>query len=192
MFDVVAACQSVDLGAGFGKPRQQKRQIVEPFGDDMDDAGFLLHAPGHRDIARAEHDRPEALEGFRPDDDIGERGLVLDRQKDDAVGRARPLAHGDEAGDANPLAGCGLAQHFVADDAATGKILPQEARRMRAQRQFEESVVVDDFLSERHRRQRDLGLFEYWQIGIRGSRNCLPPPLWGRGGEGGICLTLRV
>jgi hypothetical protein len=97
----------------------------------MDHAAFLLHAAGHRDIARAEHDRAEAREGLRPDDDIGERGLVLDREKNHAVGRARPLAHGDEAGNRDPLAGRDFAQRRVAHDAAGGKISAQEARRMR-------------------------------------------------------------
>src|SRR6266567_1371139 len=171
VFDMVAARQPLDLGAGFGKPPQQEGQILEPFRDNVDDAGFLLHAPGRRDIARAEHDRPEALEGFRPDDDIGERGLVLDREKNDAVGRARPLAHGDEAGHANPLAGRGLAQRLVAQDAAAGKILAQEARRMRAQRQFQISIIVDDLLAERHRREtyvRLAGFTSPWRGEVAG------------------------
>jgi hypothetical protein len=166
MFDMVATRERLDLAAGFGKPRQQESQILEPFGDDMDDAGFLLHASGRRNIAGAEHDRSEALEGFRPDDDIGERGLVLDREKNDAVGRAWPLAHGDEAGHGNPFAGRAAAQRVVGNDAAAGEIVAQEACRMRAQRQFQESVVVDDLLAERHRRQNYIGLPENVRIGL--------------------------
>ena len=61
-------------------------------GDDVDDAALVLHPAGDGDEAGAEHDRPEALEHLRPDDDVGDVGLVLDRHEDDAARRARPLA----------------------------------------------------------------------------------------------------
>jgi len=68
-----------------------------------------------------------------------------------------PLADGDEAGDAHAgTEGLG-AQRRIIDDAPRGKLGAQERRRVRAQRQSEEPVVVDHLLAERHRRQRDLG-----------------------------------
>src|SRR3954468_6385698 len=45
------------------------------------------------------------------------------------------------------------AQLLVADDAAAQELGAQERRRMRAQREVEETVVVDDFLAERHGRE---------------------------------------
>ncbi len=93
-------------------------------------------SPVDRDIARAQHDRPEALERLRPDDDVGDRGLVLDGHEDDALRGARPLADGDEAGDGDARAGTLRAQLLVADDAAAGEVGAQERGRMRAQRQL--------------------------------------------------------
>ena len=57
-----------------------------------------LHAAADRHIARAEHDGPHALEHFRPHDDVGDRAFVLDGHEHHALGRARPLPAGDQAG----------------------------------------------------------------------------------------------
>ena len=46
----------------------------------------LCTLPVTRDQAGAEHDRAEALEDLRPDDDVGDVGLVLQRHEDDAAG----------------------------------------------------------------------------------------------------------
>ena len=80
------------------QPGEQESEVVQPVGDDVDDAAFLLHAPAHADIARAHHDRPEAFEDRRPHDDVGDAGLVLDRHEDHAVRRTRPLPHRHEPG----------------------------------------------------------------------------------------------
>ena len=50
-----------------------------------------------------------------------------------------------------------IAQFCVADDAAPGEIGAQERRRVRAQRQFEEAVVVHDLFARRHGRQLHVG-----------------------------------
>ncbi len=46
----------------------------------------------------------KALERLRPDDDVGDARLVLERHEDDALGGAGPLAHQHEAGDGDALA----------------------------------------------------------------------------------------
>ena len=51
------------------------------------------------------------------------------------------------------------AQRLVLHDAAGVEIGAQELRRMRAQRQMQETVVVDDLFADRHGRQTDVGLF---------------------------------
>src|SRR5271165_7233121 len=116
----------------------------------MDDAGFLLQLAGDGDIARTQDDGAKALEGSWPDDDVGDRGLVLDGHEDDAACGARPLADGDEAGDGDALARAGPAQVLVANDAAPDEISAQEGGRVRAQREREKAVVVHDFFTERH------------------------------------------
>ena len=92
----------------------------------MDDAGFLLQLPAHGDITRTHDDGTKALERLWPDDDVGDRGLVFDGHEDDAVGRARLLANGDEPGNADPRRGRQQAQLLVADDAASSEIGAQE------------------------------------------------------------------
>ena len=72
-------------------------QILHALGDDMDDAGLVLQLAGHRDEARADDDRAQPLERLRPDDDVGDARLVLERHEDDALGGARALAHQHEA-----------------------------------------------------------------------------------------------
>src|SRR3712207_7096685 len=45
--------------------------------------------------------RSIGLEDVRPDDEVGDPGLVLDGDEDDAAGAARALAHQRQAGDAH-------------------------------------------------------------------------------------------
>ena len=82
-----------------GEDGEHRGQVLEPVGDDVDDAALALHLAGDGDEAGAEHDGAERLEHLRPDDDVGDVGLVLDGHEDDAARRARPLADDDEAGD---------------------------------------------------------------------------------------------
>ena len=93
---LVAACQTVDLGAVLGQPCQKRRKIIELLGNDMDDAAFLLYTADHRDIARAQDHRTQTFEYFRPYDHIGDRGFVFDGHEHDPVGRARSLPASDQ------------------------------------------------------------------------------------------------
>ena len=70
---LVAAGKSVNAGAVLGEAAEQDGEILDLFGDDVDDPAFLLHFAAHRHIAGAEHDRAQTLEHFRPDDDIMSR-----------------------------------------------------------------------------------------------------------------------
>ena len=60
------------------------------------------------------------LEHLRPDDEIGDAGLVLDGDEHDALGRARPLADQHEAGGLEPAAVAGLHRLGAGDDAPCG------------------------------------------------------------------------
>ena len=70
------------------------------------------------------------------------------------------------------------AQRLVAQDAAGVEIGAQELRRMRAQRQAQEAVVVDHFLAQRHGRKRHVGLARCFP------HLALTPPPRGRVGVG--------
>src|SRR5258708_16195980 len=65
----------------------------------MDDAFLALQAPPAIEQGGAERGPAEAFERRGPDDQIGDAGLVLDRDEDDAVGAARALPDQHEAGD---------------------------------------------------------------------------------------------
>src|SRR4051794_33390153 len=75
---------------------EARREIDEALGDDVDDEPLALQPAAALDEGRAENGAAEALEDRRPDDEIGDPGLVLDRHEDDAARRPRPLADEDE------------------------------------------------------------------------------------------------
>src|SRR5437764_7136111 len=67
----------------------------------MDDAFLALQAAAAIEQGRAERGTAEAFERRGPDDQIGDAGLVLERDKDNAVGAARALPDQDEPGNRN-------------------------------------------------------------------------------------------
>ncbi len=124
----------------------------------MDDAGFVLQLAGRDDEAGADDDRAQTLEGLRPDDEIGDSRLVLQRHEDHPLRRARPLAHQHQPGDGDAVAGLQRRQRLGAPDAARVEAGAHEGDRMRFQRQRQAAVVLDHMGAERHRRQLGVGL----------------------------------
>ena len=121
-----------------------------------------LHGAAHRQEARRHHRAAVLREDFRPDDDVGDVGLVLERHEDDAVGGARLLADEHEPGDGDHLV---LAQAFVAQlriapRAKAREAVAEEADGVRLERQAGRQIILRHVLAECHRRQRDLGLGE--------------------------------
>src|SRR6478609_7369250 len=102
--DFIAARQAINVRAVFRQPRQKMRQVLKLIGDDMDDAAFLLHNADNGHITRAEDDRPQAFEHFRPYDHVGDRCFVFDRHEYDAIGRTGSLPACDKPRNARPHA----------------------------------------------------------------------------------------
>src|SRR6202163_1031216 len=100
-------------------------------------AALALRAAGHGGEPGAEHDRAKPLEDLRPDDRIGNVGLVLQRHEDDAARRARSLADEDQPGDGDAAAVLYGAEGLAPDDCLRGEPVAQERDRMRLQRQAE-------------------------------------------------------
>ena len=100
----------------------------------MDDAGFALQLAGRDDEARADDDRAQTLEGLRPDDEIGDARLVLQRHEDHALRGAGPLAHQHQPGDGDAVAGLQRRQRLGALDAARVEAGAHEGDRMGFQR----------------------------------------------------------
>src|SRR5437868_12033031 len=65
----------------------------------MDDAFLALQAAAAIEEGRAERGAAEAFERRGPDNQIGDAGLVFEREKDNAVGAARALPDQHEPGD---------------------------------------------------------------------------------------------
>ena len=123
----------------------------------MDDVRFRLQLAADANEFRAHDDRPEALEHPRPDNDVGDALLVLQRQED-RIALARPLPHQNQPGHRNAPAIRHRGQTRIRRDADAIEPLAQEGHRMRLQRKAERAVVVDDMLAERHARQLRLRL----------------------------------
>ena len=101
---LVGGLGAIGAAALFREQPQHRRQILHALDDEVDDAGLVLQLAGRGDEARADDDRAQALEGLRPNDEIGDARLVLQRHEDHPLGGAGALAHQHQAGDRDALA----------------------------------------------------------------------------------------
>ena len=136
----------------------------------MDDAGLVLQLAGRGDEARADDDRAQALERLRPDDEIGDARLVLQRHEDHALGGAGALAHQHQPGDGDALAALDAGERVGALDAARVEARAHEGDRMGLQRQRQTAVILDHMGAERHRRQLGVGLAVALRAALREQR----------------------
>ena len=83
---------------------QQRGQVVEALGDDVNDVALALDLAAHAHHRRAEHDAPVLLEQVGPDDEIGDVGLVLQRDEHHPLRRSGLLTKQHQAGDVDPSA----------------------------------------------------------------------------------------
>jgi hypothetical protein len=95
-------------------------------GDKMHFFSLALDTAAHRHHARRHHSGPELLEQLQPDDDIGDAGLIFERDEDGAFGGARPLADQDKACGFGPTAIARLHCVGAAHDAAIGQICAEK------------------------------------------------------------------
>jgi hypothetical protein len=77
---------------------EQRRQVDEPLGNQMDDLAFALHLSENAEQAGAEQFVALLLDQPRVHDDIGQPGFVFQGDKNDSAGRARSLPAGDDSG----------------------------------------------------------------------------------------------
>src|SRR5207248_3895098 len=103
----------------------------------------------------AERGAAEAFEHRRPDDQVGDTGLVLDGDEDDAVGATRALADQDEPGD-REAAAAGLMLSWQGgevagtDEAFLRELGTQEGERVALYRQPQGRVILDHMLAQGH------------------------------------------
>ena len=119
-------------------------------GDDVDDAFLALQPAAAIKQRGPECDAAKPFERLGPEDQIGDPGLVLDRDKDDAVGAARALADEDEPGNRDaPLDRQG-GECSGGDDAPLREIAAQKGERVAFQAEAGAAVVLDDVFAEGH------------------------------------------
>src|SRR5207302_8091861 len=95
----------------------------------------------------------EAFEDGGPDDQIGDPGLVLERDEDYAVGAAGTLSDQDEPGDFEAPTDRQDRQIRGGDEALLRQLGAQEGERVALYREARRRVIFDDMLAQRHLRQ---------------------------------------
>src|SRR5947208_7260193 len=121
----------------------------------MDDAFLTLQAAAAIEESRTKRGAAEAFERIGPDNQIGDAGLVLERDKDNAVGAARALADQDEPGNRNTAVASLMLiwqGHEVGghDEAFLLQFGAEKSERVALYRQPQGRVILDDMLAERH------------------------------------------
>ena len=76
---------------------------VMPLRFDVNHAVLILQRPFDQQEAAARDDDAVALEDIGSKDDVGDAGFIFEREEDEALGRAGPLACDDATGDADGL-----------------------------------------------------------------------------------------
>src|SRR5229473_5882647 len=133
---------------------QASRHIAQILGDDVDDALLALQAAAAIEEGGAERGAAEAFEDRRPDDQIGDPGLVLKGDEDDAVGAARALPNEDEPGDREAPVDRQGGEIGGGGEAFARQFGAQEGERVALYREARRRVILDDMLAERHLRQQ--------------------------------------
>lgn len=148
-------------GVAAADRRQHRRYVDGRPGDKVDHLPFLLDIAADQDQAGTEDGALIFLADLFPDDNIGVAGLVLDRHEDHAIGRPRPLADIDHAGNldiALVLRGHG---YPAGDDAALGQVLAQESDRMGAVAEPDLVIILDHFGAVGHALEGDAGRIDF-------------------------------
>ncbi|KOT21878.1 error-prone DNA polymerase domain protein [Burkholderia mallei] len=101
---------SMEFAALGTQARDQRRQILEILRDEMPDVALALPDARYREQLRIERLAPLPLEQFRPHDHVHAPRLVLERDEQHALRRARHLPRGHEPARAREPAVAAVAQ----------------------------------------------------------------------------------
>ena len=96
--------RSMEIATGGRQATEERRQVDEPFGHQMDDLTFALYLPENAEQTGTEQFVALLLDQSRVHDDIGQPGFIFQGDKNDSAGRARPLPTGDDSGGSSELA----------------------------------------------------------------------------------------
>ena len=115
---------------------------------------FALQFAGAAQQSGAECGAAEAFEDGRPDDQIGDPGLVLDGDEDDAVGAARDAGGSTRSRRSRAGGRPAMGEVGGGDEAFAGKFRRRKASGWRFRAKPEAGVILDDLLAQRHLRQQ--------------------------------------
>ena len=130
-------------------------------GDEMDDLALALDAAvGRQHAGRKDHPALPFIE-FWPDHEIGDAGLVLDGDEDDAFRRAWHLPHEHEACGLEPAPVARLHGVSASDDALAVQVAAQEGDGVAAQSEPHMTIVLDHLAAGGHRPERYGGFVKF-------------------------------
>src|SRR3954453_5826975 len=107
---------------------QHMAVVLDAARDDMNDVAVLvaLDDAVHRHQPRPHDDLALPGEHVGPDDEVGDSGLILDGDEDDALGAARPLADQHQPGQRQALAVADGLERIGGDELSRGVMLAEE------------------------------------------------------------------
>ena len=113
------SCRSRHAGGALAEGAQLVREVDQLLGYDVDDEALALDLPAHLEKLRGHDDAAVPLEDLRPDHNVDDAGLVLEREEDHALGGAGPLAHQHQTGNGDaPARRTIVPVRLAGDDAA--------------------------------------------------------------------------
>lgn len=106
----------------------------ESFSPDRQYAVLMLQDTVDHEEGRTDHGRSLAIVEIGPDDDVGDAGLVFEREKHKAFGGSRTLPRDHHAGHAHTAAVACAREIHGAQHTTQREIPPVQRHRMRANR----------------------------------------------------------
>ena len=126
--------------------------------DQVDHLALTLDLAAHAYHRCAEHRPPVRLEHLGPDDEIGDVGLVLERDEHHTLGRTRLLADEHDSGEFDVAPVPDGLQRLAGDHPPRRQLVAQERKRMGAQAQARGAIILDHLGTVTHWRQDHLRL----------------------------------
>src|SRR5205085_7648774 len=123
---------------------EARSHVLEPVGDDMDDAFLALQFAGAAQESGAERGAAKAFEDGGPDDQVGDAGLVLDGDEDDAVGAARTLPDQHDPRDREAPINRQMGELSSGNQALASEFAAQKGERVALQGEAEARIILDD------------------------------------------------
>lgn len=137
--------------------REQRGKIIEPLGDDVDDAALALDLPAHPDHRGAKHNPAMLLEDVGPYDQVRDFSLVLERDEHDALGGAWLLPDQHDAREVDPSTILDGLKLLAADHLARAQLVAKEGEGVRSQREARGAVILNYLCAFAHGCEDDGG-----------------------------------